>query len=297
MSQITAKSGAGWRKAAAFTMIELLVVIAIVAVLVAILLPVIAKAREKGRQTQCMSNQHQIHLALMMTLQDNQDSFPAPENWYKETSANLNSPTVFNCPSTTRTGSAGTPDFGMNQYLGDLAMGAIESPTTIVMTADAHQELLASASDVDMERHHHGYIASFVDGHQQYLLTGGVSVIYASGDEGTLLSFAAENVPITFTDSSTASGKNDSTAEGGAVLLTNSGTTDLIAKVAVSGGTTPPATGLNPATANLTIHAGKSKAFALFCSTDASEKKVDTTYTFGEGSHTVTVMVPAPKAE
>jgi len=51
-----------------FTLIELLVVIAIIAILAAILFPVFAQAREKGRQTMCVSNVRQnIHSVLMYT--------------------------------------------------------------------------------------------------------------------------------------------------------------------------------------------------------------------------------------
>src|SRR5512132_4286358 len=54
------------RGSRAFTLIELLVVIAIIAILAAILFPVFAQAREKARQTACLSNQHQMGLAIAM---------------------------------------------------------------------------------------------------------------------------------------------------------------------------------------------------------------------------------------
>ncbi|GIV04522.1 MAG: hypothetical protein KatS3mg016_0097 [Fimbriimonadales bacterium] len=53
-----------------FTLIELLVVIAIIAILAAILFPVFARAREKARQTQCVSNAKQIATGVYMYTQD-----------------------------------------------------------------------------------------------------------------------------------------------------------------------------------------------------------------------------------
>ena len=58
------------RTSQAFTLIELLVVIAIIAILAAILFPVFAQAREKARSTACISNQHQMGLALSMYRND-----------------------------------------------------------------------------------------------------------------------------------------------------------------------------------------------------------------------------------
>jgi prepilin-type N-terminal cleavage/methylation domain-containing protein/prepilin-type processing-associated H-X9-DG protein len=61
----------------AFTLIELLVVIAIVALLAAMLFPVLSKAKEAGRATACLSNLHQIGLALQIYVSENENRMPA----------------------------------------------------------------------------------------------------------------------------------------------------------------------------------------------------------------------------
>jgi len=60
----------------AFTLVELLVVIAIISVLAAILFPVFAKAREKARQTQCLSNVRQLGTAAMTYVSDYGEEYP-----------------------------------------------------------------------------------------------------------------------------------------------------------------------------------------------------------------------------
>ncbi|HVK04474.1 MAG TPA: DUF1559 domain-containing protein [Armatimonadaceae bacterium] len=100
---------------AGFTLIELLVVIAIIAILSAILFPVFAKAREKARQTACLSNTKQIGLALNMYVTDYDEtlppryqrnfSMPAPQQstWRVLLYPYVKNAGVFTCPSNPRT--------------------------------------------------------------------------------------------------------------------------------------------------------------------------------------------------
>jgi len=72
-----------WNRAGrrGFTLIELLVVIAIIAILAAILFPVFAKAREKARQTACLSNMKQMGLGYMQYNQDYDETYVFSERW------------------------------------------------------------------------------------------------------------------------------------------------------------------------------------------------------------------------
>jgi prepilin-type N-terminal cleavage/methylation domain-containing protein/prepilin-type processing-associated H-X9-DG protein len=103
----------------AFTLIELLVVIAIIAILAAILFPVFAKAREKARQTACLSNSRQIATAIISYVQDYDERFPPVYNdnygyplfrymWADVVTPYVKNRQLFACPSAT------TEDWGGN---------------------------------------------------------------------------------------------------------------------------------------------------------------------------------------
>jgi prepilin-type N-terminal cleavage/methylation domain-containing protein/prepilin-type processing-associated H-X9-DG protein len=61
----------------AFTLVELLVAIAIIGLLAALFLPVLGRAKEEGRGAACLSNLHQIGIALQLYVDDNANRLPA----------------------------------------------------------------------------------------------------------------------------------------------------------------------------------------------------------------------------
>ncbi len=93
-----------------FTLIELLVVIAIIAILAAILFPVFAQAREKARQSACISNLNQIGKSLIMYQSDYDSMYPPSQlpstgtpvvSWPTMVQPYIKNDQVFTCPSTT----------------------------------------------------------------------------------------------------------------------------------------------------------------------------------------------------
>src|ERR1044071_262660 len=59
-----------------FTLVELLVVIGIIALLAGLILPALSSARESGRRTRCLSNLHQLALAMLIYTDDNSYYLP-----------------------------------------------------------------------------------------------------------------------------------------------------------------------------------------------------------------------------
>lgn len=86
-----------------FTLIELLVTIAILSLLAALLLPAVSRTREVGRGAACLSNLHQIGLALQLYTGDHNNRLPFMRD-----------------QSLTTTNELPGPDLVLSNYLGNV---------------------------------------------------------------------------------------------------------------------------------------------------------------------------------
>ncbi len=182
-----------------FTLIELLVVIAIIAILAAILFPVFARAREKARQTSCLSNLKQIGLGMMMYAQDWDETLPrcamytapavvlpegGPDYWFQQIMPYLKNTQILSCPSESFNGiqSGGTSvtddeypggvNYTYNLRLHQRSLGDIERPSATLMVVDGTNNYFrlraydeATTNYLwDLVRHNDGWNSVLCDG-------------------------------------------------------------------------------------------------------------------------------------
>jgi prepilin-type processing-associated H-X9-DG protein len=113
---------------------------------------VFAKAREKARQSSCLSNVKQLGLAILQYSQDyderlvlaaNHYAFPNYYTWPHLLQPYVKNLQIFTCPSSTSTGWNGTANsttsvgYGLFRDISGISLGTIQQPASCIMLGDA----------------------------------------------------------------------------------------------------------------------------------------------------------------
>ncbi|MGI5820268.1 MAG: DUF1559 domain-containing protein [Armatimonadota bacterium] len=197
-----------------FTLIELLVVIAIIAILAAILFPVFARAREKARQTSCLSNIKQLALGMLMYVQDYDERFTVERNvfydsggrrWYQAIVPYVQNADIFMCPSAERTSAWGGYAYngvgtGNDNGLGyrhendsgvpttsaaPCKLAAVTEPSSMIMLGEPIANTYAlrgyDSNYLPNDHHNGGSNIAHVDGHAKWYNADTVRATQARG--------------------------------------------------------------------------------------------------------------------
>ena len=196
------------RRRCGFTLIELLVVIAIIAFLAAILFPVFARAREKARQSNCLSNVKQLMLAIQQYVTDNDQAYPlatiyvrspwttpdgtettVPMPWFISIQPYVQNLQILNCPSVSAAYSGDTArdrvGYGLNGYIGrgSVQLAKVYFPAETMCIAERSGAFYSNDADIPanrfdavggntrlaVTRHNEGLNVGFCDGHAKWL--------------------------------------------------------------------------------------------------------------------------------
>ncbi len=170
------------KKNLGFTLIEILIVIAIIVILAAILFPVFASSREKARAASCLSNYHQVGIAIQMYAQDFDDKTPANGGSFggliQDSVPYIHTSSVFVCPDDYdrdeegRAGSYRVPSLYQGKPLScgwtnPYVANDVTTASTTTLSYEAEQDF-AQAPIVPTYRHSNGTQVLFFDGHAKW---------------------------------------------------------------------------------------------------------------------------------
>ncbi len=127
-----------------FTLIELLTVVSILTILAGLLFPTLASARERARQSSCLSNERQLGLALLQYSQDYDERLPSGTTGYKgqgwagQVYPIVRNIRVYRCPDDNDKGQDSgarlwTVSYAMNCNAARRAQAAFNAPSVTVL--------------------------------------------------------------------------------------------------------------------------------------------------------------------
>jgi hypothetical protein len=140
------------------------VFIFMIPIFMALFLPALAAAKGKAQQINCMNNEKQLALAVLVYSQGKGNHLPPAATWCDAIQANAGSDKLFKCPAADATSRC---DYAFNAKLDGLDLGKVNPETVLIFESDAGWNA-HGGSEMLVQRHRvHFTVVAFVDGHTE----------------------------------------------------------------------------------------------------------------------------------
>ena len=134
----------------------------LVPIFAAMLLPALAAAKQKAMQINCINNEKQLALAVIVYSNDHTNHLPSAATWCDAIKSTVGSDRVFKCPAAKADDRC---DYAFNAKLDGLAQEKVDPQTVLIFEADGGWNAHGGA-DLLVTRHRRSMsVVAFADGH------------------------------------------------------------------------------------------------------------------------------------
>lgn len=140
------------------------VLIVLIPILAAILLPALAKAIPKAQEINCMNNEKQLALAVILYSNDHTNRFPPAAEWCDAIKPSVGSDMNFRCVAADPSSRC---DYAFNSKLDGLELGKVNAQTVMIFEANGGWNANGGPELLPAKARHlqKFYVVAFVDGH------------------------------------------------------------------------------------------------------------------------------------
>ena len=138
--------------------------IVLIPILAAMLLPALASAKQKALEINCMNNEKQMALAVIIYSNDHTNHFPPAATWCDAIKTSIGSEYVFRCAAADSTNRC---DYAFNSKLDGLELGKVNPKSVVIFESDAGWNASGGSELLPAKARHLGkyYVVAFADGH------------------------------------------------------------------------------------------------------------------------------------
>ncbi len=133
-------------------------------ILAAMLLPALASAKSKAQEINCMNNEKQLALAVLIYSNDNTNRMPPAAKWCDAIKPSVGSDMIFRCVAADPSSRC---DYAFNSKLDGLELGKANPQTVMIFESDTGWNANGGSELLPAKARHlrKFYVVAFVDGH------------------------------------------------------------------------------------------------------------------------------------